>query len=702
MRLGNGRLSLEFDDETGSLRQITNLQTGQRHLSDPRGKRLAKLIVPTPEHNSRPLYSHEAGRPVMTRHREGIQIAFPELRYRDAPSGVFLTVDVRLPQGASEAVFTAHIRNESPLHVHEMWFPWLGGRREPTGEARDVITTSVHRDGDVYGRLRQTGQSTHTFGSHQRRLSVGPIHLLPMMDLSDEAGGLSYLKYEQRPSPHVLVFENAVHECDRPCLTWSWATGVFIEPGQSWTSCGFGVGVHDGDWHETADRFREWVDTWRKPCDTPPAVREKIGLLHIQTRSFSGEPYHGFSELPDIARDAMQFGVDDLMVWDYTASVYLRPDRGDFWEMSPRRRKELKQALAELRELGVTATSFVNWRLAAEYNSSWETLRPLVQESLFGVGLFGFPCCTLDGGVYNDPGHEMGSHAICCGADGYLPYARRVLKRTFDLGFSSIAIDQAAEWNYCLSQEHGHASPWEAWERTYAWYAEVTREARKRDPEAYTVAELPDLYNTQHLDVWWNWGWRGGAWSSAEVFRYVLPDMVACWCIDENQREAVAEAFAVGSFLAIATRDMTGRLSDAPDLAAQVARLAHLRRATAPFVSHGRFMDDRGLKVQGAKGFVFASPQGLAVTLANASARRRTARLALAPAALGKEVGADCTLHVEGEEPRRVTARRRGESLTLRVPLPPYAAAVVTWDACCEQRGRAEAVVEAAEMEGAR
>ena len=33
------------------------------------------------------------------------------------------------------------------------------------------------------------------------------------------------------------------------------------------------------------------------------------------------------------------------------------------------------------------------------------------------MGLFGFPCGTLDGGWYTDPGYEVGSHAVCCGAE---------------------------------------------------------------------------------------------------------------------------------------------------------------------------------------------------------------------------------------------------------------------------------------------
>lgn len=679
MKLANELLSIEFDDQTGSIRQITDLTTGKRWLNDRRGNRLAKLIVPTPEHLSRPLYSHDAGKPAITRSGDTLQIVFPELKCRGQNTGVFLTVRARLPQDSAEALFTAEIRNDSPHRVHELWFPWIGGRLGKPGKTRDIVTTSKRTACDIYAALAASGVSTHTFGHHHLRIADEPIHLLPMMDMSSADGGLSYIKYEQQPSPHIMVYENALYTREEISLTWSWATGVFCEPGQTWTSCEFGVGVHQSDWHATADRLRQWMQGWWKPCDTPPALREKIGLLHIHTHGFSGEPHHEFAELPAIARDAMQYGVKDLMIWDNTASVYMRPDRGDFWEMPRARQKELKQALTDVKAQGCAVTSFVNWRLAVEYNSTWQQLKPLVQESLYGIGLFGFPCGSMDSGWYGDPGFEMGSHAVCCGADGYLPYARKVLRRTLDLGFNVISVDQAMEWNYCMSRQHGHASPQEAWSRTYDWFAEVTRKTRARQPDAYTIAELPDLYNTQHIDVWWNWMWRNAAWANAAVYRYVMPEMIACWCIDENNRDVLAEAFAAGSFLAIATRDMTGMLSDVPELAAHVKRLADLRKATAPFVSHGQFRDNRGLTVQGGKGYVYTSAHGVAVTLANRQNRKATLKVTLDGAAFDKPIGATGTLYVEGEAPRPVTMQLRGDRLSVSVALPAYGAGVLTF-----------------------
>jgi len=154
--------------------------------------------------------------------------------------------------------------------------------------------------------------------------------------------------------------------------------------------------------------------------------------------------------------------------------------------------------------------------------------------------------------------------------------------------------------------------------------------------------------------------------------------MIPCWCIDENQRDAIADAFATGSFLAVATRDMTGLLSDDPELAAQVARLARLRKETASFVNHGRFRDDRGLRVKGGTGYLYESPRGLAVTLANGKGGKATLKVEVSPAALGTRGGSACILHVEGEKPEPVRPDRRGDTLSFRVALPPYGAGVLT------------------------
>jgi len=42
-------------------------------------------------------------------------------------------------------------------------------------------------------------------------------------------------------------------------LAFGWTYSPVIHPGETWSSPPIGIAVHSGDWHETADRYREWM-----------------------------------------------------------------------------------------------------------------------------------------------------------------------------------------------------------------------------------------------------------------------------------------------------------------------------------------------------------------------------------------------------------------------------------------------------------
>ena len=686
MKLSNGLLRVDFDDSTGDLIQIANRRTGAEFLDRPGGNGLVKLIVPTRENMSRILLSRDGGRPRMTKKGDRLTIRFPELKDGGQPTGVFLTAIVRLPAGSDEAFFTLKIRNTGPDTVVEAWFPVVGGRAAKRGRHTDTITMGFARDQDFYDRLGPRTSSSHAFCRHHQRFSYGT---LPVMDLGAARGHLSYVKYDG-PTPTLtkIVFENHNLSIEDLCMSWAWAIWPYVAPGETWTSPECGIGAHDGDWHVTADKLKAHAAKWWKPSGMPDALREKIGMFHVQVRGFSGEAFNAFKDLPDIGRDCLQYGVRDLSVWDCTASVYCRPDTGGFWEMPARRKTELKRALAALRDMGCRTNACVNWRLLTRRNRMWKDLESAVQKSRFGQGMYGFPCGSMDGARYLDPSYEQGSYSLCQCSAVFRRFAPKLVKETLDLGFTDLFIDQMTEENYCHAKNHGHADPREAFAKSFAWFKETLDLVHARDPEAYVVAEIPELHNTQWADLWWNWGYRDGYWVRPEVLRYVLPGMVPLWMIDENQMPCIAEAFATGSLMAIATRDMTGRLSDAPALARRIARLAELRKATAPFVSHGTFRDTVGLTVDGGRGYVFTSPAGAAVTLANDRGSAVSMKATFEPETHGLDRGAAFVLHVEGRKPESVRPRRRGGALMFEARLPAYGAAVITADRGTRQ-GRA-------------
>jgi hypothetical protein len=618
VKLQNRVVCLEFSAQDGSLSEITDLRTGCQWLNPSAPHRLVKLIQRTPEESSKILLSNTAGTPEMNVRGDTLTIRYREFRDGAHDTGISVTVKVRLPEDSPEAIFSVEVNNGGTSPIDELWFPYVAGRSQGRDTGEDVYTTSHGIEKNLYGRFYHGVVDTHAFGEHEQRIGMTSLELLPMMDLSNASGGLSYIKYESKPRPTNFVYENLDWNPSHVELGWTWSTPIMLQPGQTYSSCEFGIGVHQSDWHATADRLRRFMDTWWKVSPMPTNLKEKIGLYQVLIKGFNGQPYHDFDELPAMARDCQKYGVADIMFWDYTASLYFRPDPyGDYWDFPADRGEKLRRALKEVREMGFQISSCVNYRLIPETSKAWKRIGSEAQCSVWGMPLYGNPGGSDNAAMNYSRDYEMQNRSMCQGTDKFASFARDLTRQTLDLGLNSIFIDQAFELSYMLPKEHEGLDPFKVMDRTYGWFANATKMTRERDPLAYSIGEVPDLWSTQYIDAWWAWGWGGKDLPVPEVFMYLMPEVCYVWPTDEFQRPVLPKAFAMGAFLAIGTRGLTGLMSDEPDFADQISRLAKLRKRTAAFVSHGRFVDKRGLILNGADGYVFLSGGGLAVTLAN-------------------------------------------------------------------------------------
>jgi len=670
MELSNGVLRLEFDPATGSLCQIRDIAAGCDYLGDPRGNRLVKLVAPTSEHCSRPLYSHESGPPAMQKRGETLEIAWPQLLADGRPTGITAKATIRLPPGSPQAFFTIDVRNDGPDIVHEVHYPWVGGWTGIAGKGTDNLTAGYNFRLDPHafplGRC-------HTFGRHHQRVHAPMPYLMPFMDLSGGGYGLSYCNLDAGARTGGLVVENLSPDYAHLCLSWAWYFQPFITPGVMWKSPEVALGVHQGDWHETADRFRAFIEPWWRAPATPARLKRAIGLFNVQFRGFNGEFYHDFAEIPANVRDTMRYGVADLCLWDYIAEVYLRPDTGSFWEAPPERLEALRKGLAEARRLGCNTSTLVNFRLITQRTRLWEELASEVQRSVYGCPLVDSWPCSMNHAQYWNPIIQAAGYSLCQSSPKFHEWALKLVNQTLDLGFTSLFIDQANHHDPCFADNHGHASPDDVVEPAHRWMAEAARQVHARNPEAYLIGESAGLHNTQILDLWWYWGMRS---AKPEVIRYLLPRSLQSWCIDENERDVIAKAFAMGCLLALMTRELGGLLSDEPELAAQVARLAQLKNETAAFLVDARFLDKRGVSVEGGDAYVFDSAGGIVVTLANSEPREQAIKVVLAPDVLNKHVAPTGALHIEGMPVREVSSPNRDGRLTLEASLPPYGAGV--------------------------
>ena len=126
-------------------------------------------------------------------------------------------------------------------------------------------------------------------------------------------------------------------------MTLDMRTLAFLEPGQSWTSHTFEVGVHEGDWHWAADRYRQWATAHHRPYDGPEWVRKECdGWLG------TGGPTQSYGDYVRMLDDARWLGLNYLQIWSemienvgpnkarksYYCFLWPDPDRGGEAELT--------------------------------------------------------------------------------------------------------------------------------------------------------------------------------------------------------------------------------------------------------------------------------------------------------------------------------------------------------------------------------
>jgi hypothetical protein len=692
MRLANERIALEFDDATGSLVQIEQRagrgRRGVRHLQAPADGRLFRIVAPDEAHwLDRHVDSHTAGRPRFHLKGDALAIRYANTRAVDGtPTGIDAVATVRLPPGADEARFTITVTNRGPHRIQEVWYPRVGGWRGYAGPGTDSLLTGDLYSTDPHNFRATAGPNGYTLcNAHRRRFHGFAFGMtFPFLDISGGGRGLSYIHYPTVPRAGGLVIEDQNESRGECHAAWSWVHQPFLAPGATWTSEPVGIAPYRGDWHRTAERLRAWLETWWRPAPVTPRLRESIGYFNVCARDFMGRELMPLAKLIDCARDLKAHGIEDFCVWDMIMAIYLRPDTGDFLEDAPARLAEFRRVLAEIRALGLQVSTLVNYRLTTAKNRSWPE-RGAAQAMRSQYGAIRYEHWSKCRGAFAEftPAHLCeGGASLCQNHPGFQAWAVALTRRLLEFGFNSLFIDQPFETSACFAADHGHAVPAYGHEGATQWVPRAVCEIRSRDPEGYAIGENADIWTSQHIQLWWDWGWAA---KRAEVFRYILPESLQSWIIDahEHQRE-IGRAFALGFQVSLNVHGLERPLATVPAVAARIKRLAALRHRTAAFTVHGRFRDQVGLTVAPGRATVaaclFDAGDRLGLSVGEASdGKGAGGRVAftLDLAKHGRQAPARVLLHCEDGSTRPLRVRRHGRSLAFGFRLKRWESAVV-------------------------
>ncbi|MCC6581042.1 MAG: hypothetical protein IT440_11430 [Phycisphaeraceae bacterium] len=618
-----GRTEVAVDSQ-GSIAQIKDNQTGRIYFNATEtDRRLFHLVVPSPTWRSRPVMSHDCGSPVVEKTASGLVLQYGELHVERQDSGICAKVEITPSARGDEVQLSLQLSNQGPHTITSVIFPWLSGWQSPGNPAKDVLLPGLFKKltlNDFPHWFLAWGNGAH---GQEHAHEYSSLAGVPWIDFSGEQGGVGLINYQREPRQCFACVKNmAGHDAGhRMAMFWGFFF-AFVPPGGHWASPTMGVSVHDGDWHRTADRYRQWISTWLKPADAPWSFRESIGSEHVVFNSFDGSPIRQYEQLPHVASYAREHGVREICVWDrMSLGTYAgnSPDE-DLLGYSPRDRQRLSQAVHRAAADGSEVSALINFRLANPSMNAFhqEGLEDEMQRNLDGTPRVENSAVARIPGHFVTPYYGPSCHIFSSFSEKYQQRVLRKIDEYIDLGYTSLFYDQPFEQGADYGRIDRGCMP----EMTYAALVDLLRQVRtkmrEKHPHALIFGECCDIHASQFIDQWMHWYWSNYDFDWAVRVHYAMPHTVV-HCVVDREIGLASRAFAAGLHLLVMTRGGEGTLADVPAFAEHIRKLSALRRRCADRTVHARFNDVQGLTLDTSSGLIaysYDSRSGPAVIVA--------------------------------------------------------------------------------------
>ena len=400
--------------------------------------------------------------------------------------GIKLTYTVTVPPESRLTEWKVHVNNEGTgdpgesVRVYRVAFPVLerlciGTSPKSNYLARPYLQGELIPNPVDYafrGGPRILGRPTYV-------LTYPGWASMPWMDLYKKsssptdsvASGLYLASYD--PTFRQIDLES-FPDHRRKTLTLGIRTLAYLEPGQSWESQRFMIGVHEGDWHWGADRYREDAKAWLKTSPAPEWLKECDGWFG------SGGANYRFEDLTKMYEHARWLGLNYLQIW--AQMIQLRDqDKASyycFFLPDPERGGEqgLTEAVRAVRREGGHIGFYANvYTFDAELPAPLEKRKSQIPEDVkvpnWGSEFHRYASVFANGHVNagNYKLQESGGYdwsGMCGEAEGWRDYLRFwvVDKYVRQYGvdayyFDSLPVGMLGASRICFSRNHGDESP---------------------------------------------------------------------------------------------------------------------------------------------------------------------------------------------------------------------------------------------------
>jgi hypothetical protein len=396
--------TLRLDPRTGNLVGITWKQPLLEVIQEPRLGENFRLLLPHPGYEANYFLSSEQQVSRIEERLDGVTCHYDSLRNAREEVDVKVRYDIRAVDGRLE--LSIEIDNHIDVPVAEVFFGIIGGqngllKREETESLVPGLFSNLFPDlfrnfsGGSYGggnlgiRYSAQGFIYSGFG-----MTMGWTEFFnPKANLGlyyanhDPEPRLTAIYYELRPfTKTAVVGDSWPTPADVPPgepigLTMGWLKFPYVRKG-TFRSGPIALQVHQGDWHEGSELYRKWYDQHfhiRRPATW---LRKEMAWQSVIISNCEDVVLYRFKDLPKLAADAKKYNVTTFEILGWNVGGI---DRGyPQYTPDPRlgTREEFRQALADMRRIGVHPLLFANIQVA-------DTALPIFKEKLERFAIMG-------------------------------------------------------------------------------------------------------------------------------------------------------------------------------------------------------------------------------------------------------------------------------------------------------------------------
>jgi hypothetical protein len=612
-------LEIGIDPGTGGLRHLAHATTGE--MLEMEGDRASLLDVAFPVKEFLPLrLATRFSKARIERSADALVIVWEQLgpsrtRHATLPAGnVAARIEFRAAPDGRSVILTCQIDNKSSGTIPQVLFPdfqgllpfagadlttlqFANGLVKPfSGPARTFDPNPVSWIADVPFWV---GQGWHVY----QPIGLYAPNAMRWFDLGGHQGGMSMFQKRWGGIAIPKIFTHR-SEADPDRMRLAWENRVTIGPGESWTSDEFWLTPHAGGWAKGIDVFREYVAKVNPPRQLPTHVRDGVGFMTIMmSLEPESDPEHAvfrFNDLPRVARDAREHGIDEIVPWlwcrffDMPMVVDERLGTTD----------EFVSAVQQCKQLGVNISPFVDVKivsrdLAKRYGATEDSrgfqgsslvyhpeLIPHIDAYYMEPAFVrsapeGYPDALYDLTlIYPD------NEDAKCNVTNELwqQDAVAAFKEWIDRGVTSFSWDLF----------HSVVTPGGQKSVVVDVAQQVRAMARARDPQSVFSGECTSSveYDSPVLDYTWNWARSLDSGPVMNVLRTPRQN----YNVEDSVLE-LKQAFCAGLYINIMPRRPDGingsaLISEQPALSAELKKLVELRKQFLPLFTEGLALGD--------------------------------------------------------------------------------------------------------------